>query len=220
MDPELKMMLDVMRHENSQNFASMTEQMAELKTDVADLKLSLDCLDQEVRVLRDETIPVLRKGLMKEIEDLRKQRLLAELYSKKANLLFYGIDKRSADEDCEAVIREFLKKELKLADAESFLFANCHRLPSSHARSGLAPDPIIVKFIKMKERDLVQHSAPRLKQSKHKFGISPHIPREMQLVRRGLLPLMKQAIASGKKAHIKTIGTEVKLFIDNKLYTP
>ena len=77
-----------------------------------------------------------------------------------------------------------------------------------------------MKFIKMKDHNRVQRLAPHLKHSTHKFGISPHIPKEMQLIRQKLLPLMRQAIATGKKAHIKTIGTEVKLFIDNKLYTP
>jgi hypothetical protein len=220
---ELKSLLDTMRLENKQNFASISQQIqiitteiTELKTDVTDLKLSLDFVDNEVRVIKDETVPELRSKLMSEIEALRKQRLEAELYSKKSNLLIYGIQQRG-DEDCESVIRNFLKVELKHERAETMLFANCHRLPSKRGNQA-HPDPIIVKFIQMKDRDSVLRLAYRLKNSTSKFGISPHLPKEMQQRRQQLLPIKKQATAAGKKAVLKTVGTEVKLFIDNKLY--
>ena len=100
MNPELKSLLDTMRHENKQNFATISEQtiglkteIAEIKSDVADLKLSLDSVDNEIRVVKEETVPELENKLTAEIEKLRKQRLEADLYSKKANLLFYGIKK-------------------------------------------------------------------------------------------------------------------------------
>ena len=155
---------------------------------------------------------------MSEIQELKRQRLEAEIYSKKTNLLFYGIPQKP-DEDSEAVIREFMKDHLQHEKSATMLFANCHRLPSK--RSDRAhPNPIIVKFIQIKDRDSVLRLAPRLKNAPTKFGISPHLPKEMQTQRQKLLPIRREAVAAGKKAVIKTVGTEVKLFINDKLHVP
>ena len=62
--------------------------------------------------------------------------------------------------------------------------------------------------------------APRLKNATAKFGISPHLPKEMQMKRQQVMPIKREAIENGKKAVIKTVGTDIKLFIDNKLYVP
>ena len=219
---ELKQLLDIMRNENRQHFSGISQkieavkvELSELKSDVHDLRLSLDNVDAEVCVLRDTTVPDLRKDLEDEIKSLKQQRLAAELNSKKANLLFYGIHEHMG-EDSEAVIRKFMKEELKHERDDSMIFANSHRLPT---RSNFGkPRPIIVKFVQMKDRDSVLKLAPRLKDSTYKYGISPHLPQEMQQQRQKLLPIKRQAMASGKTAFIKTSGTEVKLFIDNVLY--
>ena len=72
----------------------------------------------------------------------------------------------------------------------------------------------------MKDRDLVLRLAPRLKNATAKFGISLHLPKEMQMKRQRVMPIKREAIENGKKAVIKTVGTDIKLFIDNKLYVP
>ena len=203
----------------SQQINDVKSELSEIRTEVADLKLSLEHVDNEVETIRDETIPTLRKDLMKEIKTLKDQRLEAELYSKKANLLFYGIEETHG-EDCESTIRNFLKTELRHEQADTMLFVNTHRLPT-RATNG-KPKPIIVKFVQMKDRDSVLGRAFNLRNSKtsKKFGISPHLPKEMQVQRQNLLPVKRQAIAAGKKAIIKTKGTLVQLFINDRIYDP
>ena len=109
-----------------------------------------------------------------------------------------------------------MKDPLQHEKSATMLFANCYHLPSK--RSDRAhPNSIIVKFIQIKDRDSVLRLAPRLKNAPTKLGISPHLPKELQTQRQNVLPIKREAIAAGKKAVIKTVGTEVKLFIDNKL---
>lgn len=221
---EIRQILKAMRLENATHFASVNLQLDIIKTElkdiraeVRDLTLSVESLDKDVMHIRDKEIPDLKDELKKEIDSLKIQRLSAEMYSKKSNLLFYGI-KQQADEHCEETIKLFIKNKLGL-DAEAMLLANTHRLPSRKVSSRDRPSPIIAKFVLMKDRDSVLRAAPSLRHFKEEnFGISPHLPYEMQAIRQKLLPIRRSAIASGKKAFIKTSGTDVLLFIDNKLY--
>ena len=56
-----------------------------------------------------------------------------------------------------------------------------------------------------------------LRRSSEWFGISPHLLAEMQQECQKLLPICREAIAAGKRAVIKTRGTDVQLFINNQL---
>ncbi len=220
-----------MKQENQQNFMKMQQNFAKIttqletlqneftsmKTEVADLTYGVEHLDTEVTVIRDETIPDLRKKLQKEIDDLKKARLTAELYSKKSNLLFHGIAERPG-EDTESVLRTFLADQVKYDNAHTITFANVHRLPSKNQSD--RPNPIIAKFHEMKNRNEILSKAKILKNSTQKFGISPHLPLEMQQARSQLLPIRQQAIQQGKRAFIKITGINVHLYIDNVLYKP
>ena len=64
---ELKLILDTMRVENKQNFANLSQQIqklsteiSEVKAEVTELKLSLDYVDNEVRILKEDTVPSLQ----------------------------------------------------------------------------------------------------------------------------------------------------------------
>ena len=163
-------------------------------------------------------MPDLREELMSEIKNLSDQRIATELYSKRANLLFYGIPE-TKDEDSEVVIKGFIKKHLDIVPND-ILFANVHRLPTRTTSKDARPKPIIAKFVQMKDRELILSAAPRLRNSTMKFGISPHLPSCMQQARQKLLPIRREAIAAGKRAFIKTTGITVNLYIDNQLYKP
>lgn len=221
---ELRELIIEMKEENRKNFASIHDQLSclrsdftNLKTDVTDLSLSVDHLDNDLQVMKNETIPKLKKKLEDDIQSLKQQRLSNELYSKKYNLLFYGI-RETDGENTEQKLRNFLRAEMGLDD-NGFLFANVHRLPSRIPNKD-KPATIIAKFAQMGIRNLVLNSATRLKNATQKYGISPHLPKEMQDQRSKLLTIKRQAISQGKRADLKTIGTEVKLYIDKKLWTP
>ncbi len=158
-----------LKQDMQQNFAKITTQLETLqneftsmKIEVADLTYGVEHLDTEVTVIRDETIPDLRKKLQKEIDDLKKARLTAELYSKKSNLLFHGIAERPG-EDTESVLRTFLADQVKYDYAHTIAFANVHRLPSKNHSD--RPNPIIAKFHEMKNRNEILSKAKILKNS-------------------------------------------------------
>ena len=222
---ELRMLLISMKEENKINFAKVTNQLdalqsefASMKSEVEDLKQSVNFIVNEVNALRDETIPVLRQQLNQEIADLKKARVAAELYSKKSNLLFHGIEER-VGEDTELVLRNFLTEHVKYDEAKNILFANVHRLPTKNTQ-GNRPNPIIAKFVQIKVRNEILSKASILKDSAQKFGISPHLPAVMQQARSKLVPIRQQAIKDGKRAVIKTTGIDVKLYINDELYKP
>ena len=209
--------------ENKSNFTALSLQLETLKTelkeiksDVSDLTLSVGSLDKDVRNIKEEDIPSLRAELKEEINSLKAQRVAAELYSKRSNLLFYGIT-QTPNEVCEDVIKRFIKDELHL-DVNNMLLANTHRLPTRTVSTRDRPRPLIVKFVMMRDRDNVLSAAPHLRRSPDRFGISPHLPAVMQQARQKLLPIRREAIAAGKKAYIKTTGTDIKLYINDQLY--
>ena len=70
-----------------------------------------------------------------------------------------------------------MKDYLQHEKSATMLFANCHRIPSKQCdRAHL--NPIVVKFIQIKDRDSVLRLAPRLKNAATKFGISPLLAKD------------------------------------------
>ena len=220
---ELKTLILAMKEDNKNNFqkiesqlASIRSDIASLKTEVTDLAQSVNYLDNEVTAIRDETLPTLRQELKREINNLRKARLTAELYSRKANLLFHNIPEQPG-EDTEIILRSFLKDFLKYDGHHRVIFANVHRLPSKTPDSAKS-SPIIAKFVQMKDRNDILGMATNLKGTKQRFGISQHLPPEMQEERAKLLPIQREARQAGKKTQIKIQGIQVKLYVNNELY--
>ncbi|XP_041471702.1 uncharacterized protein LOC121421124 [Lytechinus variegatus] len=123
----------------------MKKKMADLEATVA---------DNAARVLDIEKgkLPEMGSKLQKEIDLLNEKLLLSEIYHRKANLLFYGIEKKP-NENVERVLREAFKAiGLSEEEAESIALINAHRLPNGNVTNN-APQPIIAKFIYMAQRN-------------------------------------------------------------------
>ncbi|XP_060580370.1 uncharacterized protein LOC132737133 [Ruditapes philippinarum] len=90
--------------------------------------------------------------LKKAIDEERKKNIKIARHNRKYNLLLYGIKEKN-DENIYVTIKEFFKKNLRLSSdaVDQMFFANAHRLPSN----GTGPKPIIVRFVRMFDRDLV-----------------------------------------------------------------
>ena len=147
---------------------------------------------------------------------LEKARLEAELYSKKANLLFFNIPLASAAymEDTEAVLRDHLAT-IDFPGSVALQFVNVHRLPTKN--DSTRPDPIIAKFVTMKERNAVLNFKPS---GDKKLSVAPHLPAAMQAARKRLVPIRNKKIAEGYAARIRVKGTEVHLLVNNAIFKP
>jgi len=125
--------------------------------------------------------------LMEEIKLLKHKLLIGETYSRKSNLLFYGI-KESKEEDTYEVLRLFLEDALTLPkeSIRQIHFVNVHRLPRRPKEDGSeydTPTPIIAKFVRMRDRHLIFETAKKL---------AKKLRDNKQLVCTDLPPVLKQ----------------------------
>ena len=195
---------------------ALQHSLSVVTADVDHLKSAVQIVEDDVNVIKDKTIPELEKDLTDKIEALEKARLEAELYSKKANLLFFNIPLASAAymEDTEAVLRDHLAT-IDFPGSVALQFVNVHRLPTKN--DSTRPDPIIAKFVTMKERNAVLNFKPS---GDKKLSVAPHLPAAMQAARKRLVPIRNKKIAEGYAARIRVKGTEVHLLVNNAIFKP
>jgi len=138
----------------------------------------------------------------------RKSDIISELRSKEFNLLFHGLPTLSSDEtpeQSEDAVRSFLTTSLRFPESDhaKISFANVHRLPKhtstlqSCSTSYSQLPAIVVKFVKMKDRNMISKLAARARQFKK--NITKHLPRSMQEQRKSLLRKASKLFASGKR---------------------
>ena len=114
------------------------------------------------------------KILLDRIEKLEKVQFYQEYKSRQYNLLFYGIPRKGekeTNEQSESIIRDLFEKELKLEpeNIKYITIQNAHRVPrnpNNTYKSGM-PDPIIVKFGCISQRNLILSKARLIVKEKH-----------------------------------------------------
>jgi hypothetical protein len=74
------------------------------------------------------------------------------------------------------------------------------------------PRPIVVKFVKLEDREMIRSISNRLKGSK--FGISPHYSQEVLKRRKNFISIMLKERKNNEKAYIK--GD--KLYVNGELW--
>lgn len=171
---------------------------------MTDVKESVEFTTKKVEDL-EKTLPSDTRctQLLDRIQQLESQMLYQEWRSRKYNLLFYGVEALE-DESVGQHVRNVCVNTLKIAQnqADCINIANCHRIPRNRESDNYnpsSPDPIIVKFCKMNERDLVLHAARNLKKSD--ITVRTDLPREWKQERG---KLASTAYHLRKDKHIQT----------------
>lgn len=165
----------------------------DIRSDIAFIKSQLTTLeasvaDNSARMLDLEKnkLPKIESKLQKEIDLLKEKLTLSEIYQRKSNLLFYGLEKKQ-NEKVESVLREaFVALGLSEEEAKSIAIINAHRLPSKRDRSNNTPEPIIAKFVYMSQRNRLLYA---FEKKSPRDGIDHPTPRIS--VRTDLPPAMK-----------------------------
>ena len=141
--------------------------LGDIRTDIASIKSQLTTLEAAVEDncarmldLEKEKLPKMESKLQKEIDHLKDELTLSEIYLRKSSLLFYGMEKKN--EKVESVLREaFVTLGLSEEEAQAIAIVNAHRLPSKRDRVSNAPEPIIAKFVYMNQRNRLLYAFER-----------------------------------------------------------
>jgi len=125
------------------------------------------------RSLQSNTARVQRK-LQGEIETLRDEKLYIEVYQRRENLRFYGIGEASGatEKNVKQVLVGFMQNELDISEADTIEFQRIQRIGRLNPSQD-KPRPIIARFLRYSDRELVMSRAKKLKEKG--LGISAPI---------------------------------------------
>jgi len=177
-----------------------TDKVTELEKQVEKSKAENEAIRQTVTDLMD-----MNKKLKEELLDIKCRDM-------RDNLVFTNIS-QSADENIEAVLREFLATKLNISDVS---IERAHRIrPKQHgARDRSRPLPIVAKFSFFKEREKIRTSGRLLAGTN--FSIQEQFPEEIEKRRKPLYPMLRQARKERKRAAL----VKDRLFVDGKEVRP
>ena len=136
--------------------------------------------------------------------------------SMRDNLLFVGIHEpeyvENDPEDVEKTLDSFLAQEMNITD--KIPFHRVHRMGTYESDD--SPRPIVAKFERFKDRELVRRAAPQTLRGKP-FGVREQFPKVIEDRRKQLYPIMKKA-RSNQDNKVRLVRD--KLFINSCEYVP
>ena len=213
-----------------QNLEGIFERFYVLEKSVNSLQTGLSALSEKEksRIIEEKTnciekamefenaeIEELKKKDKKnddKIKELEDKLLYQEVYNRRENLRFFGIpESTTAAENIFEVMRNFLKEELDLENADNIEFQIAHRIGKK--KMGEAR-PVIVRFLKFPERELVFRKAREL-ESDTEVKVYSDLPKEISERRKRQWPRLKKAREEGKIAFFSKPEPD-KLFIDGQ----
>ncbi|XP_068687731.1 myosin heavy chain, clone 203-like [Montipora foliosa] len=150
------------------------------------------------------------QDLHNQVNQLKDEKLYMEVYNRRENLRFFGIEEEAVQKDTKEVLVNFLTKELGIEGASDMEFQRVHRLGKQNASSG-KPRQIIARFLRYPDREEVTANARKLKGKN--YGISADLPKEIMERRRKKMQRFKKAKGEGKTAYVSRSEPD-KLFID------
>ena len=201
--------------EKVEHFESFSKDAA-LSLKVLDEGMSLmnseiEIMKENIKLWEEKTARVERK-LQGEIETLRDEKLYMEVYQRRENLRFYGIREASGttEENVKEVLVGFMQNELDISEADTIEFQRIHRIGRFNPSQD-KPRPIIARFLRYSDRELVMSRAKKLKGKG--LEISADLPKDIVNRRKQLMPKFKKAKEDGQSAYFKRSEPD-KLYIE------
>ena len=205
--------------------ADVKNDISLMRRDVSDLEKAVEDTSARIESVEIDKIPTIETAIIKLRNELEDQLVRQELHNRKQNLLFYGIES-TTDEDAYTTASTAISSILNVPVevAKQMQIVNAHRLPRrGKATTGTpGPDPIIVRFGRMIDRDRILRAYEETERSRAKA--TPDQPAQTRIsVRCDLPAVMKRergrlsAIAynlrktKSQKTKIKIQGTTVVL---------
>ena len=199
-------------------------QVAKLEKEKEELKESLESTQAEVEGLKEQasvTAATLKitTGKIAKLEELERRVVKQECFNRRNNIKFFGIsdNEQESPEDTEAVLRNFLHKEMKFSKKhlDEIEFERVHRIPTRAREEKINrhPRPIIAKVSFFKDKQQIKSHIKHLPRGKS-FGVADDFPKEVDEIRKELYPVLKQA----KRDHKTAFFNVEKLIIDKAVY--
>jgi chromosome segregation ATPase len=193
---------------------SINEKHEEAKTDYKKLRGSVSSCEKKVK--QGETNATLFKDKTRqEFAQMgdKQERMNNELVdlqcrTMRDNLIFYNIEELSETENCMKIIQSLCEDKLEIHEAVEM--DRAHRMGSITVGK---IRPIVVKFRRYNQREMVRKNSNKLKGTK--MAIGEQFPKSIQERRKVLVPIMKQARAEGKLVNL----VKDRLYIGGVLYT-
>ena len=125
------------------------------------------------------------------------------------NLVLYGVTDapKGEQESCETIVCNIIRTNLEIE--EEIQLERAHRLGRKHDQR---PRPIVAKFNRYPQRELVRKTASKLKGTSISLG--EQFPKEIQERRKQLLPILRREKERGKRVAL----VKDKLYIDGRPY--
>ena len=148
------------------------------------------------------------------IDEEKEKIVMQEGHSRRRNIIINGKE-QTEGENTQEVVKNFLINDMHFSAEEvaEFLFRDVHRLPKAKKRDGTvheeAKKPIIVAFLKQKDRNSVMRKAYKLKDSD--YSIKTDLPKALNEVRGLMLKERKR---------LKAIDPEGRYRVGEKGYKP
>ena len=194
-----------------------TKEITMIRSEMVELKLECDrkCREtcSEVRDLRAEC-----QSLRAENFELKSQTNNLETYSRRNNLIFYGIPEKNGETEanCETSVKQLFVKMLNFTDQEAnnMEFVRCHRLYRPKKNN---VKPIIVRFGNFKDRENVWLKKKSI--TDKSINIGEDFPKSIAYSRRKLIPVYAKAKRLPVLANVKVSLKADILSIGDKRYT-
>ena len=146
----------------------------------------------------------------RKIDDVTKRLEQIENYSRKTNLLFDNIEENTA-ENLNVVMNKLFRETLRIQT--QLEISVCHRI--GQISDAKKPRPVIVKFVRLQDRNIVWSARSKLKGSN--IIMREHFSKTVELARKKMYPIYKQARSTPQVKKCSLVAD--KLSINGTLYT-
>lgn len=152
--------------ESKLQFDNMKTKVSEIETSIEFNSKTCDEKDKAQSKALDAVKDELKNELEVKVKELEDKLQFQEKQDRKYNLLFYGI-KEEPEEDVEEKLKQLFIDDLHLNHmrVNNMFIVHGHRIPSKSP----GPKPIILRFARYQDRDLVLSNAYKLGGSKRRI---------------------------------------------------
>ena len=205
--------------------------IASVKSTIQDLEGSVGDTSARIDIVESEKLPNLQRQLDQMKAEFEDKLIQQEMHHRKQNLLFYGIASHPNENVYQEASKAFAQVlEIPLEEAMKIPVVNIHRLPTKRTPVGASnapqpPDPIIVRFARMSDRDNLlrafeqprrPHNASGTSSGRNRITVRSDLPPRMKRERGRLASIAYNLRKTQKlKTKIAIRGTKVMLQTKN-----
>ena len=208
---ELKEDLKKLEEENESIRKSLTWAMNE----ITDLKKFQTNTNEELCEAKELLLKV-----NQELDLLQRRNIKLEAQSRRNNIKFYNVKETENNDgfkETEIVLKRLLVDQLKMPKEEvaNLEFERVHRIPTRRSKESDPGKPrsIIAKMSFYKDKNRIFQYVKNIDRNT-KIGVADDFPKEIEKIRKDLLPVLKNA----KKEKAKAEFNVDKLIINGQIY--